>query len=343
MRNSVDADEEGRDGVRQADRLHPAHRLSLASIAAAARAISPVFAQTPQYDCEALSQALGCRLLLKCELLNPIRSFKGRGADWYLQQRLGRGDYGALVCASAGNFGQALAYVCRAHGVALTVFAAANANPLKLERMRAFGADVRLHGTDFDMAKQAAREHAAQAGITFVEDGRDVAISEGAGTIAVELLRGDPALDALLVPLGNGALLSGMARWSKVHAPATRVVGVVSRGAPAMAQSWRAGYAVCGEQVMTIADGIAVRVPVEEAVADLRGLVDEVTEVDDTQLIAAMQLVHRHAGLVTEPAGVAGIAALIARPETYAGLRVASVLCGGNLAPQHVQEWLTQD
>lgn len=344
MTDRADGDDAIRDAAGRAslvDAARPAHRLSLASIAAAANAIDPVFLHTPQYDGEALSAALGCRLLLKYELFNPVRSFKGRGADWYLQQRFARGERGPLVCASAGNFGQALAYACRARGVALTVFAAESANALKLDRMRALGADLRLHGADFDAAKQAARTYALASGAEFVEDGREAAISEGAGTIAVELLRDDPALDALLVPLGNGALLNGIARWSKARSPATRIVGVVSCGAPVMAQSWRSGTTVRGERVATIADGIAVRVPVDTALADMRGLVDDVVEVDDAQLVAAMRLVHRHAGAVVEPAGAAGVAALIAQHAMYAGRSVASVLCGGNLTPLQIQEWLS--
>lgn len=346
MIDRADGDDAVRDNDARAalvDAVRPSHRLSLASIAAAAGGIDPVFTRSPQYDCEALSDSLGCSALLKFELLNPIRSFKGRGADWYVQQRLADGRSDALVCASAGNFGQALAYACRARGIALTVFAAENANPLKLERMRALGAQVRLHGIDFDSAKQAAREQAALIGADFVEDGREPAISEGAGSIAVELLRDDPALDALLVPLGNGALLNGIARWSKACAPATRVVGVVSSGAPAMAQSWRAGHRVFGQQVATIADGIAVRVPVDEALADMRGLVDDVIEVDDAFLVEAMRRLHRHAGVVVEPAGAAGIAALIAQRDTWAGRRVASVLCGGNLSSQQIRQWLNDN
>jgi threonine dehydratase/peptide deformylase len=345
MSDRADGDDAFADAAARAtlvDEARPAHRLSLSSIAQAADAIAPEFTHSPQYDCEPLSDALGCALWLKFEGFNPIRSFKGRGADWFLQQRLAQGERGALVCASAGNFGQALAYACRARGIALRVYAAEGANALKLDRMRALGAEVRLHGADFDAAKQAAREDAARHGATFVEDGREAAISEGAGTIAVELLRDDPALDALLIPLGNGALLNGIARWSKARSPATRIVGVVSRGAPAMAQSWRRGSTVCGERVDTIADGIAVRVPVDEALADMRDLVDDVVEVDDARLIAAMRLVHRHAGAVVEPAGIAGIAALLAQPDRYAGRRVATVLCGGNLTLKQIHEWLLQ-
>ncbi len=110
-----------------------------------------------------------------------------------------------------------------------------------------------------------------------------------------------------------------------------------------MRDSWRSGRAVCGERVDTIADGIAVRVPVDEALSDLHGLVDDIVAVDDADLIAAMRLVHRHAGVVAEPAGVAGIAALLAQCEAYAGQRVASVLCGGNLTPEQIHDWLLVD
>jgi peptide deformylase len=343
---------EGADAVRDmaqraalVDAARPQPRLSLERIAAAAREIDAVFRDSPQYDCEPLSATLGCALRLKLELLNPIRSFKGRGADWFLSQRLARGEHGALVCASAGNFGQALAYVCSKHRVALTVFAALHANPLKIERMRALGADVHLHGADFDAAKAAARAHATKSGDTLVEDGLDAAISEGAGSIAVELLRDDPALDLLVVPLGNGALLNGMARWCKARSPATRVIGVVSRGAPAMALSWRAGRGaspISSERVDTIADGIAVRVPIAQAVADMHGCVDDVVEVDDAHLIDAMRLIHRHVGVVLEPAGAAGIAAILAAPQNFDGRRVASVLCGGNVTPQQIPTFLSE-
>lgn len=316
------------------------HRLSLDSIAAAAAGIRREFLHSPQYDCEPLSAQLGCGLTLKVDCVNPLRSFKGRGADWFVQQWLARGGCGPLVCASAGNFGQALAYVCRSEGVALTVFAARGANALKLERMRALGAELCLHGEDFDAAKAAARIYAQASGATFVEDGEEAAISEGAGSVAVELFAQGTAFDALLVPLGNGALLNGMARWSKARAPATQVIGVVAAAAPAMALSWRAGEAVATGSAATIADGIAVRVPVPNALADMRGLVDDVTEVQEGDLIAAMRLAQQHAGLVLEPAGAAGLAALVAAPARFAGLRVATVLCGGNVTPAQWASWL---
>src|SRR4029079_12818331 len=130
---------------------------------------------------------------------------------------------------------------CRKRGLALTVYAARTANPLKLERMRALGAEVRLEGEDFEAAKRAAAAWSRSSGALMVEDGLLPEISEGAGTIARELLAQGDAYDAVLVPLGDGALLNGVARWLKAASPATRVLGVCSRGAPAMARAWRRG------------------------------------------------------------------------------------------------------
>lgn len=337
----------GADAIRPAaeraalvDGARPTHRLALADIARGAATIDPVFRNSPAYESEPLSAELGCVLTLKVETANPIRCFKGRGADFFLAEDAAAGRGGALVAASAGNFGQALAYGCRARGRALTVFAARGANPLKLERMRALEARVVLAGDDFDAAKAAARSHAATLGARFVEDGREAAISVGAGSIAVELLAARRDLDVVVVPLGNGALLAGMARWIKAAAPWIEVIGVVAAGAPAMARSWRQRRVVETASASTIADGIGVRVPVPEALDDLAGLLDDVVEVDEAGLIAALRLVHRHAGLVVEPAGVAGVAAVLADRARFAGRRVATVLAGGNLTESQIATWL---
>jgi threonine dehydratase len=315
------------------------HRLSLANIERAASLIDPVFLRSPQFECEPLSQALGCTLTLKAETLNPLRSFKGRGADFFLHQASATLGNRLLVCATAGNFGQAMAYACRARGRPLVVYSACNANPLKLERMRAMGAEVRLVGDDFDTAKQAARQFCAGSGAAFVEDGREPAIAEGAGTIGVELLRGGAHFDAVLLPLGNGALLTGVGRWIKAQAPHIRVIGVCAEGADAMAASWHEGRVVDRPAARTIADGIAVRCPVPEALADMRGCVDEVLRVNDEAIGRAMWLLFSVAGLVVEPAGAAGVGALIEH-ATFKGQRVATVLCGSNLTPEQLHRWL---
>jgi threonine dehydratase len=316
-------------------------RLSLGRIEEASRCIDPVFLGSPQYEAEALGDELGLRLVCKVETENPIRSFKGRGTD-YLLHRL-EGEAGRLVCASAGNFGQGLAYAARKRNVPLTVFAAQSVNPAKVESMRRLGAEVRLEGRDLDEAKAAARALAESEGWRFVEDGREAQISEGAGTIALELCRWHEPFDALLVPLGNGALLSGVGTWMKAHVPSTAVIGVCAEGAPAMALSLRDGVTRTTEKADTIADGIAVRLPVEEALSDLAGVVDDVLLVDDEAMVEAMRLLFWKMGLVVEPAGAAGIAALLAHRERFAGALVATPLCGGNLTGQQIRRWLLED
>ena len=319
----------------------PKHRLSLKSISEAADAIDPLFSDSPQYECETLSEALSCKITLKLETANPIRSFKGRGADYFLARAVARGESRPIVCASAGNFGQAMAYACRKRGIELTIYASEQASPLKVERMRALGAEVVLNGEDFDAAKSAARSYAAETGAWMVEDGREPEISEGAGTIAVELLARDDVYDAVTIPLGNGALLNGMARWLKAASPATDIYGVSSTGADAMEKSWRTGSIVESTGVSTIADGIAVRVPIAEAVDDMRGLVDEILLVDDEAIVEAMRLLYRHAGLLIEPAGAAGVAAIVDEPDRFRGLAVATVLCGSNLTHDQIGRWLS--
>lgn len=312
--------------------------ISVDRIEEAAEVIDPVFLHTPQFVCEPLSYRLGVTTVLKVECVNPIRCFKGRGTD-YLLHRLGPQPAG-LVCASAGNFGQGMAYAARQRGVAMTVFAAVTANPLKVDRMRALGANVILEGRDFDEAKNGAVRHATETGAFYVEDGLLGPIAEGAGTIAVELGRIDEPFDACIVPLGNGSLINGMGLWIKRYSPTTRVVAVCPVGAPAMELSWREAKPVSTDTMDTIADGIAVRVPVPEALDIMRSSVDEVMLVSDEEIVEAMQWLHRDAGLVVEPAGAAGIAAIAKRRGELAGKRVATPLTGGNVTDEQLRTWL---
>jgi threonine dehydratase len=320
---------------------HPQHRLSLAQIARSAQAIPPEFLNSPQYNCEPLTEALGCHLTIKLDFTNPIRSFKGRGASFLVSEMLRRADTRAIVCASAGNWGQAMAYACRAQGLPIVVYASVNANPLKVTRMKALGADVRQEGDDFDEAKDAAKLYAQRIGGWMVEDGLEPEISEGHGTLAIELLARGDVFDAIAIPLGNGALLNGMARWIKAASPATRVLGVSAVGADAMEKSWRGNRVITAQAANTIADGIAVRVPIPEAVDDMQGLVDDVLLVSDAHVITAMRLVYEHAGLLLEPAGAVGLAAIVAHRAQFVGKKVATVLCGSNITEAQVQAYLT--
>jgi threonine dehydratase len=313
--------------------------ISIDHIREAEGVIDPVFLDSPQFVCEPLSDRLGVATVLKVECVNPIRSFKGRGTD-YLLHRLGP-QPGGFVCASAGNFGQGMAYSARKRGGRLTVFAAVSANPLKVDRMRALGATVVLDGTDFDSAKEAGKRHAEATGALWIEDGLAPEIAEGAGTIALELDRMKEPLDAVLVPLGDASLVNGIGTWVKRFSPATTVIAVCAAGAPAMELSWRAGRPVSTSTIETIADGIAVRVPIPEALAQMRGAVDDVMLVTDEDLIAAMRMLQVDAGLLVEPAGAAGLAAVMRRRAELAGRRVAVPLTGGNITEDQIRLWLS--
>ncbi|MCZ6508672.1 MAG: pyridoxal-phosphate dependent enzyme, partial [Acidobacteria bacterium] len=303
---------------------------------AASQAIDPVFLQTPQYRSEGLSRLIGAAVLCKLESANPIGCFKGRGADWWMQSSTpGR----RVVCASAGNFGQALAYAARRLEREVTVFAACSANPAKLEAMRNLGADVRTYGEDFDEAKDEAARYAAAQGALYVEDGREDEIAEGAGSIAVEILAGE-AVDAIYVPVGNGALANGVGSWGRQHSPQTRVVGVCAEGAPSMERSWRSGEAVATDAVSTIADGVATREPIAEALAHFAEVVDDVVLVSDGEIVAAMRALFEHERLVTEPAGAVSLAGLLNNCESESGRLVATLVTGSNIDPRRRNEWL---
>jgi threonine dehydratase len=287
--------------------------------------IHPAFTHSPQYVHDGLSARLGVPLIVKVETVNPIRSFKGRGT-WVVIDALVREaalrDDRPVVCASAGNFGQGIAFAAGRAGVRSVVFAATTANPGKIARMRALGADVHEVGEDFDAAVAAAREHAAATGAVMLVDGDDARIAAGAATMAVELTDAAeagalPSPAVVSVPVGNGALINGIGSWMRAAAPDCRVVGVQAERAPAMTLSWRAGHAVDTAQVTTYADGIAARVSIPFAVELMAGRVDDMVLVSEAALHEAQAELTDALGITVEGAAAASWAALLAgdRPE----------------------------
>jgi threonine dehydratase len=239
-------------------------RLDLGRIRSAVAAIDPVFLHTPQFEAAPLSEALGCSVTLKVETLNPVGSFKGRGTETVLAGLAREGGHSAVVCASAGNLGQALAYSGARQGIPVTVFAAETASPLKVERMRALGATVHLAGADIETPRLLARAHADDEGSYLVEDSLDLATCEGAATIGLELVAAAVRFDVVLLALGGGALASGVGHVLHELSPGTEVVAIQPTGAPAMALSWRNRTVVTTATVDTIADGVAGRHPLPE-------------------------------------------------------------------------------
>lgn len=312
-------------------------RIQPSRILEASRVIKPIFLNSPQIYLEKLSKKLGVNILLKIETLNPIRSFKGRGADFFLSTL--PKEIKELVCASAGNFGQGLGYAARNQGRNLTVFSSLNANPLKIDSMRAFNAKVIQEGDDFDKAKAAAISYAQKHKAFFVEDGRDVAISEGAGTIAAEI-HANGRIDFMVVSVGNGALINGIGAYSKYFFPSTKIIGVVASGAPSMLLSWQQNKPIATDSISTIADGIAVRVPVPEALLDMQPLIDGMTMVSEQNILEAMKVIVFDLGLMVEPAGAVGLAAILSDPSKYQGKTVATILTGANLTQNQMKSLL---
>jgi len=297
----------------------------------AARGLDPVFAHSPLLMGTPLDEESGARVALKVETLNPIRSFKGRGAVTWMREA-GTGEAG-VVCASAGNFGQGLAYAARGAGIPCHVFVGAAANAAKVEAMRRLGARIEVGGEDYDSAIEAARQFAAAEGLRFVQDGRDRWIAAGAATMARELTMAGVEPDVALVPVGNSALILGVAVWLRSRNPAVRVIGVCAEGAPAPALSWRRRERVASERVETVADGIGIRAPFPESVAGMVQLVGDMAIVSEASLRAAVRRLAEATGLLVEAAGAAGVAALLDAPGRYGGATVFTPLCGSNLPP----------
>jgi threonine dehydratase len=304
------------------------------AIRAARDAIDPVFLDTPQYVHEGLSERLGQPVVVKVETANPIRSFKGRGT-WVIVGALAREERVSpdrpIVCASAGNFGQGIAYAARALGIPAVVFASRNANAGKVVRMRALGAEVIQVGEDFDAAVAAARAHVDAGGGHLVVDGDDPRIAAGAATMAVELTEagGLPAPATISVPVGNGAMINGVGSWLRAAAPGCRVVGVQAEGAAAMTLSWRAGRPIDTPTVATYADGIAARIAIPSSVAAMAGRVDEMRVVSDDAIRAAQAELTAELGITVEGAAAASWAGLLAGPRP-AGPAVV-IITGSNV------------
>ena len=297
--------------------------LEPAAIRAAHALIDPVFTGSPQFVHEGLSARLGVPVIVKVETVNPIGCFKGRGTWVVVSGLLADGEIGpdrGVVCASAGNFGQGVAYAARANGIPSVVFASTNANRAKIARMRSLGADVVEIGDDFDDARGASEAHARDHDLTLLVDGDDPRISTGAGTLALEVTDAVaagalPSPVVASIPVGNGALINGVGAWLKAAAPGCRVVGVQAEGAPAMTLSWRAGRPIDTEAASTYADGIASRVAIPLAVELMAGRVDDMVTVSEDELRSAQDELTAALGITVEGAAAASWAGLLAGPR----------------------------
>ncbi len=318
-------------------------RLDIERIKTATARIDPIFKNTPQYVCPVLSDELDCNAVLKIETLNPIRCFKGRGIETVIDRLSSQDIPRSVVCASAGNLGQALAYSGRKRGFAVTVTASSMANPYKIERMKALGANVLLVEGQIEEALQAALVHSEATGAFLVEDSKNLDTCEGAATIGLELANFPGGLDTVLVALGAGAMATGVGFAIKKLNPKTEVICIQPEKAPAMALSYRAGRPVDPGAPDTIADGVAGRYCIPQVLDDLLAVADDVVLVSEDSIIRGMQLLFECSGLVVEPSAALGVAAILENRARFAGRRVASIVCGGNVATPDFKKWVVQN
>ncbi|MGW4872499.1 threonine ammonia-lyase [Streptomyces chartreusis] len=314
-------------------------RLNTSRIRAARRVIDPVFLDTPLYRCEALEPALGCTVSIKLETANPVRSFKGRGTE-VVASRLAEHGPRAVVCASAGNLGQALAWSGRGRGLDVTVVASRFATAAKLDRIRALGAKLELVDGDHEMARERAAAIARHDGIRLVEDSLDIETCEGAATIGLELVDTVPSFDTVLIALGGGALATGVGHVVKTSAPEVEVICVQPQGAPAMTRSWHGRRVVTTDSTDTIADGVAGRCPIPAVLDDLLVVADDAVLVQEASIIAGMRMLLDHAGVVVEPSAALGIAALLEDRDRFAGRHVVTIVCGSNVDMDAYHRWV---
>jgi len=305
--------------------------LSLQDVQAAAQRLQGQVLDTPCVESRTLSQIAGCQIHLKFENLQYTASFKERGACNKLSQLTPAERARGVVAMSAGNHAQGVAYHAQRLGLRATIVMPRFTPGVKVERTRGFGAEVVLHGDTLDEARAHARALAETQGLVFVHPYDDEAIMAGQGTVALEMLRAQPDLDVLVIAVGGGGLISGMATVAKALKPGIEVIGVQVERFAAMFDAIKGTHHPQGAS--TIAEGIAVGTPGQLTQAVVRERVDDLVLVDEGDIEQAIVMLLEIEKTLVEGAGAAGLAAVLKHPERFAGRKVGLVLCGGNIDP----------
>jgi threonine dehydratase len=287
---------------------------------------------TPCVESRTLGQIVGTRVFLKFENLQFTASFKERGA---LNKLLALVDSSTpptgVIAASAGNHAQGVAYHAQRLGLPATIVMPTFTPGVKIERTRGFGAEIVLHGDTFDAARQHALRLADERGLAFIHAFDDPLIIAGQGTIGLEMLREQPDIDTLVIAVGGGGLIAGIATAVKAQRPDMRIVGVQTVRFPAMVNAIKGTHHPIGSS--TIAEGIAVGEPGRITREIVARLVDDLVLVDEGDIEQAIVMLLEIEKTLVEGAGAAGLAALLKEPARYAGRKVGLVLCGGNIDP----------
>ena len=305
--------------------------LQLADIQAAAARLQGQVLDTPCVESRTLSQVTGAQVFLKMENLQFTASFKERGACNKLVQLSNEERARGVVAMSAGNHAQGVAFHAQRLGIRAVIVMPRFTPGVKVARTRGFGAEVILHGDTLDAASEHARALAREQGLTFVHPFDDEAIMAGQGTLALEMLAEQPDLDTLVVPVGGGGLISGVATAAKALKPGVRAVGVQTARFPGAVNAITGSAHAQGAS--TIAEGIAVSSPGALCLPLIRQHVDELLLVDEGDIEQAIVMLLEIEKTLSEGAGAAALAALLRYPEQFKGRKVGLVLSGGNIDP----------
>lgn len=305
---------------------------SIERIRDAARVLAPLAARTPMEHSHYLESVTGAPVHLKCENLQRTGSYKIRGASYRLSRLTPEERARGVVAASAGNHAQGVAFAARQLGIAATIFMPMGVALPKLAATRDYGADVQLVGDVVDESLAAAARFAEETGAVFIPPFDHPDVIAGQATVGLEILEDVPDVQTIVVPVGGGGLISGIASAVKQLAPHVRVIGVQVANAAAFPASLQAGEVRTVQTKPTIADGIAVGTPGRITFQIVRDLVDDVVTVTDDETASALLVLLERAKLVVEPAGAVGVAALLSRVVLDPGVTVA-VLSGGNIDP----------
>ncbi|MBL8388250.1 MAG: threonine ammonia-lyase [Hydrogenophaga sp.] len=300
-------------------------------IDAAAERLSGQVLDTPCVESRTLSQITGCQVFLKFENLQYTASFKERGACNKLTQLTTDERSRGVVAMSAGNHAQGVAYHAQRLGIRAVIVMPRFTPGVKVERTRGFGAEVVLHGDSLEEARAHAYALAEQQGLVFVHPYDDEAIIAGQGTVALEMLQAQPQIDTLVIAIGGGGLIAGMATAARAIRPDIRIVGVQTERFPAMVNAIKGSHLPQGTS--TIAEGIAVGTPGVITQAIIRDKVDDLLLVDEGDIEQAIVMLLEIEKTLVEGAGAASLAALLKHPASFAGRNVGLVLCGGNIDP----------
>ncbi len=310
-------------------------------VRAAAERITGGITRTPLVHAEKLSLITGANIWLKLENLQYTGAFKERGALNKLLLMSAADKRRGVIAASAGNHAQGLARHAQVLGIPAVIVMPVTTPDVKVRQTRALGAEVVLTGHDFDEAKAAAAQIERERGMIAVHPFDDPDVIAGQGTVALEMVEDGPPFDALIVPIGGGGLIAGMALAAKDASPETQIIGVQAALFPSMANALDGGKRPTGGN--TLAEGIAVKQAGLVTREIVRQWVDDIVLVDERMLERALSLLMMEQKLLVEGAGAAGLAAILAEPERYAGKNVGLVLCGGNIDARLLSMILMRD